>query len=31
MRIDIISCVPRLLDSFFDHSILKRAKDAGHA
>nr|WP_299417386.1 tRNA (guanosine(37)-N1)-methyltransferase TrmD [uncultured Emticicia sp.] len=31
MRIDIISCVPRLLDSFFDHSILKRAKEAGHA
>ncbi len=31
LRIDIISCVPRLLDSFFDHSILKRAKDAGHA
>ena len=31
LHIDIISCVPRLLDSFFDHSILKRAKDAGHA
>ncbi|AFK05337.1 tRNA (guanine-N(1)-)-methyltransferase [Emticicia oligotrophica DSM 17448] len=31
LRIDIISCVPRLLDSFFDHSILKRAKEAGHA
>ncbi len=30
-HIDIISCVPRLLDSFFDHSILKRAKEAGHA
>lgn len=31
LRIDIVSCVPRLLDSFFDHSILKRAKEAGHA
>ena len=31
VQIDIISCVPRLLDSFFDHSILKRAKEAGHA
>lgn len=31
IRIDIISCVPRLLDSYFDHSILKRAKDAGLA
>ena len=31
LRIDIISCVPRLLDSFFDHSILRRAKEAGHA
>jgi tRNA (guanine37-N1)-methyltransferase len=31
LRIDIISCVPRLLDSFFDHSILKRAKEGGHA
>ena len=30
MRIDIITCLPRLLDSFFDHSILKRAQDAGH-
>jgi tRNA (guanine37-N1)-methyltransferase len=30
MRIDIISCVPRLLDSFFAHSILKRAQQAGH-
>ncbi len=30
-RIDIVSCVPRLLDSFFDHSILKRAKEAGLA
>lgn len=31
MRIDIISCVPQLLDSFFAHSILKRAQQAGHA
>lgn len=31
LRIDIVSCVPRLLDSFFDHSILKRAKESGHA
>lgn len=31
MRIDIITCVPRLLDSFFAHSILKRAQDKGHA
>ncbi|CAH0994928.1 tRNA (guanine-N(1)-)-methyltransferase [Emticicia aquatica] len=31
LRIDIVSCVPRLLDSFFDHSILRRAKEAGHA
>jgi tRNA (guanine37-N1)-methyltransferase len=30
MRIDIITCLPRLLDSFFSHSILKRAQDAGH-
>ncbi|WP_247234571.1 tRNA (guanosine(37)-N1)-methyltransferase TrmD [Telluribacter sp. SYSU D00476] len=30
MRIDIITCVPRLLDSFFAHSILKRAQDKGH-
>ncbi len=27
MRIDIISVVPELLDSFFAHSILKRAKE----
>jgi tRNA (guanine37-N1)-methyltransferase len=27
MRIDIITCLPRLLDSFFAHSILKRAMD----
>jgi tRNA (guanine37-N1)-methyltransferase len=31
VRIDIITCLPRLLDSFFAHSILKRAQDAGHA
>ncbi|MDQ6477482.1 tRNA (guanosine(37)-N1)-methyltransferase TrmD [Dyadobacter sp. LHD-138] len=30
MRIDIISCVPNLLDSFFAHSILKRAQDGNH-
>lgn len=30
MRIDIISCVPKLLDSFFAHSILKRAQEKGH-
>jgi tRNA (guanine37-N1)-methyltransferase len=27
MRIDIITCVPKLLESPFDHSILKRAKE----
>lgn len=27
MRIDIITCLPRLLDSFFAESILKRAQD----
>lgn len=27
MRIDIITCVPNLLDSPFSHSILKRAQD----
>ena len=27
MRIDIITCLPKLLDSFFAHSILKRAID----
>lgn len=27
MRIDIITCLPRLLDSFFSQSILKRAQD----
>ena len=29
MRIDIISCVPRLLESPFSHSILQRAQDKG--
>lgn len=29
MQIDIISCVPKLLDSFFNQSILKRAQDKG--
>jgi tRNA (guanine37-N1)-methyltransferase len=27
MRIDIITCLPKLLESFFAHSILKRAAD----
>lgn len=31
IRIDIITCLPRLLDSYFDHSIMKRAQDKGHA
>lgn len=31
MRIDILSVVPRLMDSFFAHSILKRAVDKGLA
>ncbi|MFK7900652.1 MAG: tRNA (guanosine(37)-N1)-methyltransferase TrmD [Cyclobacteriaceae bacterium] len=31
MRIDIISCLPRLLESPFDHSIMKRAQDKGLA
>jgi len=30
MRIDIITCLPRLLDSFFANSILKRAQEGGH-
>lgn len=30
MRIDIITCLPRLLDSFFEHSILKRAQEGGY-
>lgn len=29
MRIDIISCVPKLLESPFSHSILQRAQDKG--
>ncbi|GGB89508.1 tRNA (guanine-N(1)-)-methyltransferase [Dyadobacter sediminis] len=29
MRIDIVTCVPSLLDSFFAHSILKRAQQGG--
>jgi tRNA (guanine37-N1)-methyltransferase len=28
MKIDIISCVPMLLEGFFQHSILKRAQEA---
>ncbi|PVX51008.1 tRNA (guanine37-N(1)-) methyltransferase [Balneicella halophila] len=31
MRIDILSAVPNLLDSFFNNSILKRAQDKGIA
>jgi tRNA (guanine37-N1)-methyltransferase len=31
MRIDIISAVPKLMESFFAHSIVKRAKDANLA
>ncbi len=31
MRIDIITCVPKLLESFFTHSILDRARQKGHA
>jgi tRNA (guanine37-N1)-methyltransferase len=27
MRIDIITCLPRLLDSYFGQSILKRAQE----
>jgi tRNA (guanine37-N1)-methyltransferase len=30
MRIDILTCVPNLLDSFFAHSILKRAQQGGY-
>jgi tRNA (guanine37-N1)-methyltransferase len=30
MRIDIISVVPKLMESFFGHSILKRGQEAGH-
>ncbi|MCE7061013.1 tRNA (guanosine(37)-N1)-methyltransferase TrmD [Dyadobacter sp. CY343] len=29
MRIDILTCVPNLLESFFAHSILKRAQQGG--
>ena len=29
MRIDILSVVPELLDSPFQHSIMKRARDKG--
>ncbi len=29
MRIDILSAVPSLMQSFFEHSILQRAKDKG--
>jgi len=30
MRIDIISCVPQLMESPLSHSILQRAQDRGH-
>jgi tRNA (guanine37-N1)-methyltransferase len=30
MRIDIITCLPRLLDSFFGNSILQRAQQGNH-
>lgn len=30
MRIDILTCLPRLLDSFFAHSILQRAQQGGY-
>jgi tRNA (guanine37-N1)-methyltransferase len=30
MRIDIITCLPTILDSYFSQSILKRAQDKGH-
>lgn len=30
MRLDLITCVPALLDSFFNNSIVKRAQDKGH-
>src|SRR5437764_9381617 len=29
MKIDILSAVPQLMESFFAHSILKRAKEKG--
>jgi len=31
MRIDIITCLPKLLDSFFAHSIVQRGQQAGLA
>jgi len=31
MRIDIISCLPKLLESPFEHSIMKRAQEKGLA
>lgn len=31
IRIDIITCLPRLLDSHFAHSIMQRAQEKGHA
>ena len=30
MQIDIITCVPSLLESFFAHSIVKRGQEFGH-
>ncbi|NDU96050.1 tRNA (guanosine(37)-N1)-methyltransferase TrmD [Spirosoma terrae] len=30
MRIDIITCLPKLLESFFAHSILQRAQQGGY-
>lgn len=30
MRIDVISIIPQLLESPFEHSIMKRANDKGH-
>jgi tRNA (guanine37-N1)-methyltransferase len=30
MRIDIITCLPELLHSFLNHSIMKRAQDKNH-
>ncbi len=30
MKIDIITCLPKLLDSFFAHSILQRAQQGGY-
>ena len=31
MRLDIITLFPKMLSSFFDESILKRAQESGHA